>query len=235
MSLAHFSLSITLPCFNEAEVVADTIDDILHWFNSANIDGEVIVVDDGSHDDSANIVRNKAENDARVHLIQHEHNRGYGAAVRTGLNAGTKEWLAFMDSDGQFKARDFEKLIQKTDRYDFITGRKIKRADPFKRRLFAKCYAFLIGIMLGVWVHDINCAMKLFRRNLWPRIRPEYGLGALFNGELYARLKREGKPWKQVWVNHYPRVHGQQTGGNPLVILRMFRELLVLKRRLRKS
>jgi hypothetical protein len=84
--------------------------------------------------------------------------------------------------------------------------------------------------VLGVWVRDVNCGMKVFRRDIWPRIRPEFGVEKLYNTEMFLRLKRGKIPWKTVDVPHYPRKAGAQTGGSPRVIARMFWELWRLKK-----
>jgi glycosyltransferase involved in cell wall biosynthesis len=226
-------LSIVLPCYNEAENVEAAVADVRQWFSVDGIDGEIIAVDDGSSDGTGPLLDRLAQAEPLLRVVHHEVNRGYGSAVRTGCDAATKEWIAFMDSDGQFKAEDFRKLIEWTDRFDLVTGRKIKRADPLIRRLNAKFYALLVFVVLGVWVRDINCAMKMFRREVWSVIRPTVATGALFNGELFYRAKRNGIRWKQVFVNHYPRLRGTQTGANLSVILKMFRDLWRLKRDVR--
>lgn len=228
-------LSLVLPAFNEEKNIENTINDVLTWFQNDQIDGEVIVVDDGSTDSTPDILSKIIYNKQNIRVVTHQHNRGYGAAVRSGLDNATKEYSAFMDSDGQFKAVDFNKLIPFLTDYDFVTGRKIKRADPFIRRINAKFYALLVFLILGVWVRDINCAMKIFKTSIWLRIRPEYGLGALFNGEVFYRLKINGLRWKQVFVNHYPRRFGTQTGANIKVIAGMFKDLYCLKRNVKKE
>jgi hypothetical protein len=93
----------------------------------------------------------------------------------------------------------------------------------------ASLFGILTAVVLGVWVRDINCAMKVWRRSLWPRIRPTHSTGALFNAEMFYRLRLAGIPWKQVPVHHYPRLRGAQTGAKLWVIFRMFRDLLRLR------
>ena len=228
-------LSIALPCYNEEQNIRATVEDIFSWFKEGGIDGDVVAVDDGSSDGTAKALQELTKEYPKLTVVTHEVNKGYGAAVRTGLDAAKGEWIAFMDSDGQFKAEDFKKLIAYTKDYSFITGRKYKRADPFIRKMNAKCFAILTYLTLGVWVRDINCAMKMMQRSIWKSIRPRYGLGALFNAETFFRLRQQGIPWKQVYVRHFPRQYGEQTGANLKVILRMFKDLVTLKRKYRKE
>ncbi|MEK7562802.1 MAG: glycosyltransferase family 2 protein [Patescibacteria group bacterium] len=225
-------LSIALPCFNEEENLPATIADVHGWMEKRDIAGEIIAVNDGSKDGTGRVLEELKKSHPRLRIVTHPENRGYGAAVRSGCDAAQTEWIGFMDSDGQFKAEDFDKLIPFCEKNSFIVGRRRKRADPFLRKVNAKCFGFLTWIVFRVWVRDLNCAMKVFRRDLWQRIRPVHATGALFNAELFVRARKAGVRWQQVDVTHYPRTKGMQTGASPLVILRMFKELWMLWRSL---
>jgi len=228
-------LSIVLPCFNEEENIAATVQDVLQWFDTSKHDGEAIVVDDGSRDQSGRIADELAAKDPRVRVVHHEVNRGYGAAVRSGCDAAKGDWIGFMDSDRQFHAQDFEKLIPFMGQYAFVTGLRQKRADPFIRKVNAKLFGALVFLILGVWVRDINCALKIFTKETWKIIRPDYSTGALFNAEVFLGLKLNKIPWKQIPVSHYPREFGTQTGAKPWVIFTMFIELAKLRIRKKKK
>jgi glycosyltransferase involved in cell wall biosynthesis len=223
------TFSLVLPCYNEEENIERTIQDVYAWFRAESIEGEIIVVNDGSTDDTAKKLDLLCAKYSNVRTVEHETNRGYGSALQSGFDNAKNEYMGFMDSDGQFHAEDFSKLLPHLKDYDFVTGRRLKRADPFVRKLNAKLFGGLSFIVLGIWVRDINCAMKVFRSSLWPEIRPKYSTGALFNAEMFFRLRRKRINWKVVPVSHYPRMYGQQTGANILVILRMFRDLFALR------
>lgn len=225
------SVSIVLPCYNEALNIEQTVADLSHWLTSSQIDSEIIVVDDGSTDETFTLLEKLQEQFANLVIVQHAANKGYGEALISGLNEGTKEWLGFMDSDGQFKAVDFTQLLACTSEYDFVTGRRSRRADPFIRSVNAFLYGTLVKIALRVFVRDINCGMKMFKASIWPTIRPRTASGALFNAELFLRAKANKIQWKQVPVEHYPRVAGNPTGAKISVILKMFAELFQLKQK----
>ena len=224
------NLSVILPCFNEEANIEHTVRDVVEWFRHAGIEGEIVVVNDGSTDGTAEVLKRLCADISRLRVIQHPVNRGYGAAVRSGCDAALGDLIAFMDSDGQFRAEDFGLLLPHLDRYVFVTGRRKKRADPFMRTVNAKLFGLLSFAVLGIWVRDVNCAMKVFRRDIWSLIRPTHATGALVNAEMFFRLKQNGIPWYQVDVHHYPRTAGAQTGANLTVIFRMFRELFALKK-----
>lgn len=222
-------LSVVHPCYNEEENIAHTVGETLSWMSAQGIDGEVVVVDDGSVDRSAAILAELAATNARVRVVTHDVNRGYGIAVRSGCDAATKEHIAFMDSDGQFKIEDIGILLPELAHADFVPGKRKKRADPFIRSVFGKVLGILNYLFFGMWIRDVNCGMKVFKKSLWPTMRPEYGTEKFFNTELYLRLKRAGYTWNQIDVPHYPRRAGTPTGGSPHVIVHMFKELWDLR------
>lgn len=226
------SLTVVLPCYNEEANIRSTIDDVLAWFDAAGVPGTVVVVDDGSRDTSRDIVRQLASADSRVRLVPHDVNQGYGAAVRTGCDAAQTDLIAFMDSDGQFHAEDIGALLERMHSVDVVTGIRVRRADPWRRKLNARLYGALVRFRLGVRVRDINCGLKMFTREAWKVGRPTIATGALINGEMFYRWRRAGIRWDEVPVPHYPRRAGQQTGAKLSVILRMFTELNQLKRAL---
>ncbi|TSC79037.1 MAG: cell wall biosynthesis glycosyltransferase [Candidatus Peregrinibacteria bacterium Gr01-1014_25] len=224
------NVSIVLPCYNEEATIACTVADVAAWMEREHIGGEIIVVDDGSRDSTPSVLAGLSGGHPALRVVRHERNQGYGIAVRSGCDAAREEVIAFMDSDGQFHAEDIGRLLPHLQRYAFVTGRRRRRADPPLRGLLGKLLGILTWITFGLWVRDVNCGLKAFRRSLWPDIRPEHGVEKLFNTEMFLRLKRRNIPWMQVDVPHYPRLAGTPTGAKFSVIVRMFRELWALRR-----
>jgi glycosyltransferase involved in cell wall biosynthesis len=229
-TVSTLSLSLVLPCFNEEANIEQTIRSAQLWFTEANIDGEIVVANDGSVDGSLALLHKLQKEMPNLRVVHHETNQGYGAAVRSGCDQATKKWIAFMDSDGQFHASDIGRLLALTARADYVTGIRERRADTFQRRLNSKLYSTLVRTLLGVDPTDLNCGMKLFRRSIWHTIRPVHATGALINGEMFFALKNAGISWEETSVPHYPRRAGTPTGANLRVILRTFKELWELKR-----
>ncbi|MEK7218493.1 MAG: glycosyltransferase family 2 protein [Patescibacteria group bacterium] len=225
-----FTLSVVLPCFNEEENAAATVRELAAWFKETGTRGEIIAVDDGSRDRTGGILEGLKAEVPHLTVISRKSNGGYGIAVRTGCDAATCEWIGFMDSDGQFRIKDIELLLAHAGEYPFVTGRRAHRADTPVRNMFGKVLGAMNVLVLGLWVRDVNCGLKVFRREVWPAIRPVHGVEKLFNTEMFLNLKRKRIPWFQVNVPHYPRRAGKPTGGSARVILRMFKELWDLKR-----
>lgn len=226
------NLSVILPCYNEQENIERSVLDVDSWMKSAGVNGEIIVVDDGSKDDSPAILERLKNDIKNLRVVRNAQNGGYGISVRAGCDAATTEWIAFMDSDGQFQAKDISLLIPHTDVFAFVTGRREHRADGFVRNSFGKILGAMNFIVLGLWVRDVNCGLKMFRKDIWPEIRPTHGVEKLFNTEMFLHLKQKNIPWFQVNVPHYPRTAGTPTGGSVRVIIRMFKELFALRKSL---
>lgn len=226
-------LTIVHPCYNEEETIAHTVRSTLAWITDQHVDAQVIVVNDGSSDASASILDTLQEDDSRLSVVHLSNNGGYGIAVRAGCDEAKGDYIAFMDSDGQFQITDLSRLLQHLDQHRVVVGRRRKRADSFVRNLFGKVLGAMVFVTFGLWIRDVNCGLKVFDRSLWPKMRPEYGTEKFFNTELFLRLKREGVEWKQVDVPHYSRAGGSPTGASFHVILGMFRELISLKKHLR--
>src|SRR5215469_14962568 len=217
-------LSLCLPAYNEQDCIVETLDRALTALPPLVASLEVIVVDDGSADDTAQRVKSVMERDRRVRLVTHERNKGYGAAVTSGLLASVGDLVMFADSDGQFDFRDVAKLLDRLPNNDFVVGYRYRRAEAFRRRLNAWAWGRLVRLLYGVRARDLDCAFKLFRREVVARLRLTAG-GACINAELMCQCQRAGFRFEEVPVEHYLRRGGRPTGSSLAVIARAFREL----------
>jgi glycosyltransferase involved in cell wall biosynthesis len=226
------SLSLVLPAYNEAENISYVVDSALAVLPAHAHDFEVIVVDDGSRDGTRALVESIARKDARVRLVRHAQNRGYGAALRSGFRATSGDFVMFMDADRQFDIRDIQLLAPFAADYDIVAGFRMERRDPLHRRVFAEAFNVCVRVLFGVHLRDIDCAFKLFRGDLL-RSLDLTAPGALINTEIQAKARRQGVRLQQVGVHHYPRIAGTPTGGSPRVIVRAMGETIKLWWRMR--
>ena len=226
-------LSVVLPAFNEEANVERVVRECVAYLTDRMPDYELLLVNDGSRDRTGEVLLRLATEFPQMRPLHHPQNRGYGAALRTGFDAATKRFVFYMDGDGQFDIRDLDLVLRlATDEDHIVTGFRIERRDPFVRRLNAKLFGgFLVRVMLGVRVRDLNCAFKLIPRKVLGQIRLESS-GALISAELYGRAMRRGFGIKEVGVRHYPRTAGVQTGAHLSVILRAFYDLARLRRKI---
>jgi hypothetical protein len=217
-------LSMCMPAFNEECNIKDTLDAAIAILPEFVQRFEVIVVNDGSKDATAQIVSNYAELDGRVRLVNHETNCGYGAAVTSGLRAARGDLVAFTDSDGQFSFLDLPALLAQLQGSDAVIGYRFERADHWIRCFNAWGWNWLIRTVLGVKIRDLDCAFKLFRREVVDALQLT-ARGAGINAEIMAQCVHAGLRVEETPVTHYPRYYGAPTGAAFRVIARAFREL----------
>jgi glycosyltransferase involved in cell wall biosynthesis len=228
-------LSVVLPAFNEEANIERVVRDVSAFLDPRGIDYELIVVNDGSRDQTGAILDRLAAELPRLRPQHHPENRGYGAALRTGFDAAAKRYVFYMDGDGQFDITDIDRLLALASEDCIVTGYRIQRRDPFMRRLNARLFGgFLVKLLLNVRVRDLNCAFKLIPKKVLAGI-PLESTGALINAELYGYAVRRGVRIREVGVNHYPRTAGVQTGAHLGVILRAFTELFRLRQKIRRG
>lgn len=231
--LTTASLSVVLPIYNEAAVIAATIQQVLKEVASQVREFELILVNDGSTDETGAILASLAA-DPRVRVVTHERNQGYGAALADGFAAANKTLTFFMDADGQFDIGDLARLLPFIDEYDAVIGYRRARQDTWLRKLNAWGWKLVVRITLGVRARDIDCALKLLHTDFLQHY-PLETRGAMINAELLYKLRRAGCTCYEVGVQHYPRRGGRATGANLRVILRAFRELLHYARKWRRE
>jgi glycosyltransferase involved in cell wall biosynthesis len=228
-------LSYFFPAHNEAANLEGLVSEALATLPTLAEAFEVIVVDDGSRDDTPAIAdRLAAANPDVVRVVHHPTNLGYGAALRSGFAAARNPLVAFTDGDRQFKVADLERLTSRlaaADQPDVVVGYRIKRADPLARIVYARAYRLANRIFFGLRITDVDCACKLFRREALERVRVESG-GAFFSAEMIIKLRAAGASVVEVGVPHYPRTAGAATGANPRVVMRAVRDFWRLRLRM---
>jgi dolichol-phosphate mannosyltransferase len=201
-------LSLVLPAYNEAEGIAPAVAEADAALGQFADDYEILVVDDGSRDDTAAIVAGLARERSRVRLLRHDQNRGYGAALRTGFEAALGERVAFTDADGQFDLAELARLVAASNRTPIVVGYRVGRKDPWPRRFFSWGYNQIVRRLIGTGVRDCDCALKVFRRDALRNLLPESS-HFFVNTEMLARARQSGLPVTEVGVTHRPRRHGQ--------------------------
>jgi glycosyltransferase involved in cell wall biosynthesis len=225
-------LTFFFPAYNEEENVTETVRRALEEVGPL-VDGsiEVLVIDDGSTDRTPELVDALAAADPRVR-VHHQANRGYGGALRAGIENARGGLIGFSDGDLQFDLREMSRLLSRLDDagdpLDAVIGYRIKRRDPPHRIFIAKTYNAIVSTLFGLRVRDIDCAMKLFRREIFDGL-PLTTDSPFLSAELLIKLKARGERIAQVGVNHYPRAAGTNTGASFRKILRTFRDIGLLR------
>jgi glycosyltransferase involved in cell wall biosynthesis len=224
-------LSLFFPCHNEAENLEALVADALAALPALASRYEVILIDDGSRDDTAGVAERLIQQyGGAVRLVRHEVNRGYGGALRSGFAAARYGYLAYTDGDRQFRVADLARLVEsaKATGSPVVIGYRLQRADPPLRLIYATLYRVANRIWFGLRVRDVDCAAKLFRRDVLRNINV-HSDGAFFSAELLIRLRLAGVTAHEVGVPHYPRTAGSPTGARLSVIARAVRDFWSLR------
>ncbi len=201
------AISLVMPAYNEAAVIVIAVTEAAAALTRDFADYELIIVDDGSCDDTADAVEELLPRFRRLRLVRHPVNRGYGAALRTGFEAARHGLVAFTDADGQFDLADLARLAALTESAPIVAGYRADRHDPWRRKVLSKGYNLLTRALLGTRVRDCDCALKVFRRTVVAELLPR-SRGFFVNAEMLTRARQLGHAVVEVAVTHRPRRGG---------------------------
>jgi glycosyltransferase involved in cell wall biosynthesis len=222
------SISAVLPAYNEEALIADTASAMARVLAEITDDYEVIVVNDGSRDRTRAIVEELARANPRVRCINHDVNRGYGEALKTGFSSASKDAIFLTDGDRQFDVGELKDFVPRLEQADLVIGYRNPRRDSMIRLVYAWGWRLVVTLLFGYVARDIDCAFKLFTRDVWRSVRVHSG-GATFSAEFLAKARRCGYRFVELPVSHYPRTAGSPTGAKPHVIARAFRDIVWLR------
>ena len=201
-------LSLILPAYNEAQAIRHSIRAAVAALSDLGVPYEIIVVDDGSTDDTAAIARAEAGDLPQVRILSTPQNVGYGGALRYGFREAQFDFLAFTDADGQFDLRELARLLTAAKEFDFVCGYRIDRQDHWTRKLYSRSYNLLVRTLLGTRVRDCDCALKILRRSQVDQLGLESN-DFFINAELLTKARLAGLTVTEVGVSHYPRLRGE--------------------------
>jgi glycosyltransferase involved in cell wall biosynthesis len=225
-------LAVVLPVFNKEGCIRQTIMSVVSTLPTLAPNFDVIAVDDGSTDATADmlsdLVRQFGE---RVSVVHRERNRGYGDALRSGFAAALAceaDLVHVIDADGQFDIGELHAFLPLLDRYDAIFGCRLSRNDRWLRKVNAGAWKWLVFALFGLRLHDIDCAFKLLPAPYLRSCRL-HASGAVISTELLVRAVQTGLRYTEVGVHHYPRITGTPSGARLSVIVRAFKELALLR------
>ncbi len=225
----YSSVSIFYPFYNDWGTMGSMVLLTLQTAERLGLDYDVTVVNDGSYGPQNECVLAEiAARFPKVHVVQHEKNRGYGGALRTGFASATREFVFYTDGDAQYDVRELEVLIDKAGPdVDLVQGYKITRHDPLHRKIVGRIYHHFVRIVFGITVRDTDCDFRLIRRSIFDAITLESDTGTICV-ELMHKIKRGGYRIVEVPVHHFHRAHGKSQFFNFPRLFRTFVQLGVL-------
>lgn len=186
-------------------------------------DHEIVVVDDGSGDDTTAVAGEAARANPRIRLVRHATNRGVGAAFRTGVEAARGGIVGYVDGDGQYDPDDIPSLLAALRDADAVSGVRVRRADAFTRTLVSRVYGAALRTAFGTPLRDVNSGLKAYRRECLAATWPLVSDGPFYDAEVLVKLAAARRRIAEVPVRHLPRRHGRARGATPGSVLRACR------------
>jgi glycosyltransferase involved in cell wall biosynthesis len=203
-------LSVFFPAYNDAGTIASLVITSMKVAATLTPDFEVIVVNDGSGDDTPRILDELSRiYPAHFRAVHHPVNRGYGGVLRTGFATATKDYIFYTDGDGQYDPAEMTLLWEKmTDDVDWVNGWKISRSDPMHRIVIGRVYHHMVKLLFGLKVRDVDCDFRLMRRRIFDVVKLEKDSGVICL-EMMKKFKDAGFRVAETPVHHYHRAHGK--------------------------
>jgi glycosyltransferase involved in cell wall biosynthesis len=236
------SLSAVFPAYNDGGTIASMV--AAAWIACRQVtdDFEIIVVDDGSMDYTPLMLEETAKRYPELRIVTHEANRGYGAALRSGFSAATKDWVFYTDGDSQYNPLELAGLAGALhDDVDAVNGYKLSRNDSWMRIVIGRAYHYFVKFLFGIRIRDVDCDFRLIPRRILNEIELQSGSGAICL-ELVKKIEDAGYVFAEVPVNHYSRKYGVSQFFVPWRIARTIRQLaglywtlVIKKEHLRKN
>jgi len=227
------TLSVFFPAFNEENNIEQTVQEAISVCREIADIFEIIIVNDGSHDSTQEKCELLQKTHPEVTIITHSPNQGYGGALKSGIYTARYEYIAFTDSDGQFDFKQIKDFIPFFNNYKVVIGYRKKRVEGGLRLLNAKAWGTLVNLLFGMDIKDVDCAFKVFKKEVIDTIPQLEAEGALISTELLVKITKAGYAIKQIPVDHLPRKGGRPTGANLKVIFKAFTELFQLWKKLK--
>jgi glycosyltransferase involved in cell wall biosynthesis len=225
MNNSDIRLSVFFPAYYDEGNIAKVVESAVNVLEELKLkDYEVIVIEDGSPDRTGEVADEMAAKYPKVRVIHHEKNMGYGATLKDGFTSAKLDYVFYTDGDNQFDLNELKRFVALVPFADMIVGYRKKKQYSLYRKFTSLSYNYLLKLIFGLDYWDIDCAFKLFKRDLFDKIVIN-SVDAFIDAEIMLKAKLLGYNSIEMGVTHLPRVDGVSTGARPSVILRTIKEV----------
>lgn len=232
MSAKIASLSAVFPAYNDGGSIASMIAAADIACRALTDDFEIIVVNDGSSDYTADILNEMQKRYPKLRVIAHERNRGYGGALRSGFAAARKQWVFYTDGDAQYNPLELSLLARMVeDGAQLVNGYKVSRHDSLARIVIGRAYHYFVKFLFRIRIRDVDCDFRLIPREILQRVELKSDSGAICL-ELVKKIEDAGHVFAETPVNHYSRKYGVSQFFVPWRVLRTLKQIATLYWRL---
>lgn len=218
------SVSFFCPAYYDEKNLPKLIPRVVEFLSKVANQFELIIVNDGSPDGTGRIAEELSKKYRSIRVIHHPVNLGYGAALKTGFKSSRYQYIMYTDGDNQYDVSEFVPYLSLLNEYDVLSGYVTKKVVTLKRLFQSLAFNFLIKVLFFTNLKDINCSMKVYKRNVLDALNIQSN-SAFIDAEMLIKAKRLGFKIKQFPVTHYPRVSGSASGSSLNVIYTTIRDL----------
>jgi len=202
------TLSIVYPAYNEEGIIENVIKDTAKALQNILLNWEIIIVNDGSTDNTLPILENLNKIESRIIPITHLSNKGYASATKTGINSAKGDIIIIIDSDGQQEPKDIPDFISKINSgYDIVVGWKKNRQDSLLRIFLSKVYNFIFRYFFKLPLHDVDCGFRALKKDAAKSIKIQDG-SIIVGTQMFVQAKKMNIKITEIPVRHYPRKTG---------------------------
>lgn len=216
------------PFLNDWGTIGSLVTALDKVLQEVSLDYEIIIIDDGSDEKSKEILLMLRKKFPKLKLISHAKNRGYGGAIKSGISNSKFEWIFYTDGDAQYDPRDLRFLVENLKpKTDIINGYKIKRNDPWFRKITGRTYHTFVKVLFNVPIKDTDCDFRLMKKSIFEKVHLESDSG-LICAEMIKKISDNGFKFQEVPVNHYWRTSGKSQFFNFKRVSKVIFGLLLL-------
>ena len=232
---SNISVSAFFPAYYDEKNISKVVDKSVEVLESLKLkDYEVIIIEDGSPDKTGEVADALAAKYAKVRVIHHEVNMGYGATLRDGFLNARMEYVFYSDGDNQFDLAELKKFIALIPYSDIVVGYRKHKQYSLYRKFTSLCYNYLLRLLFDIHYWDIDCAFKLFKADLFKKITIN-SIDAFIDAEIMLKAHLLDYSTTELGVIHLPRVDGISTGARPSVIFRTIKQVFAYRKEYKKE
>ncbi|KXK03229.1 MAG: glycosyltransferase family 2 protein [Ignavibacteriaceae bacterium] len=223
---SNISLTAFFPAYYDEGNIGKVVHQCVKVMEEMKLrDYEIIIIEDGSPDKTAEVADELALQYEKVRVIHHEKNLGYGATLKDGFLNAKMEYVFYSDGDNQFDLSELKKFVALLPYTDIVVGYRRDKKYSLYRKFTSLCYNYFLRLLFNIHYWDIDCAFKLFKRDLFDKI-DIVSVDAFIDAEIMLKAKLAGYSVTEMGVKHLPRLDGISTGARPSVIFRTIKEVL---------
>ena len=219
------SISFFCPAYHDEGNLPRLIPKVIDFLQKITDTFEVIIIEDGSPDNTGRVAEELAQRYPHVRVIHHRNNMGYGATLRDGFRAAHYNYVMYTDGDNQYDISELRPYLHLLDSFDVLSGYAPNKVISFRRKMQSGVYNWLIAALFFIWIKDIDCAMKIYKRRVLDSMEIK-STSAFIDAEMLIKTKKSHFTIAQFPVTQYQRASGPASGSRWSVVWGTIKDMI---------